>query len=190
MHGFRSTSQGLNGRLEWKSDPDDDTAHRTLLRWLNSALTGRFLTPSESVSNTIRGNLGEFIAYRLGKEFVFTNVEIADAANAWDPLSKISRPDIDIVWLYFGCTEGDDWAALQEVKTTGNASLALADGVDIRLWEAIWPESSLDAANAPWCPEEQTRIQGPRTPRAKSHSSWRASPERSDGDPACSDSHS
>ena len=99
----------------------------SFLAWLQGAVTAGFLEPPEPLSNAVKGNLGEFVAYQIGEGYVFTNVTIAHAANAWDPLAQISRPDIDIVWLHFGSTEADDWAALQEVKTTGDASLGLAD---------------------------------------------------------------
>ena len=128
MPGFRNNSHGVPGWLSWEGDPDDDAAHKTVLDWLQGMVTPGILNSSESLSNAAKGNLGEFIAYQIGSNYVFTNVTIAHAANAWDPLSQISRPDIDIVWLHFGDTETDDWAALQEVKTTGEASLRLADG--------------------------------------------------------------
>ena len=127
MSSFKSNSFGVTGWLAWEGDPDDDAAHQAVLTWLQGVVTAGFLGPSEPLTNAIKGNLGEFIAYRIGESFVFTNVTIAHAANAWDPLSHISRPDIDIVWLHFGDAETDDWAALQEVKTTGEPSLRLAD---------------------------------------------------------------
>lgn len=127
MSGFKSNAYGVTGWLAWESDPDHDTAHQTILMWLQSVVTAGFLKSSETLSNAVKGNLGEFVAYKIGAGFVFTNVTIAHTANAWDPLSRISRPDIDIVWLHFGDTETYDWAALQEVKTTGEPSLSLAD---------------------------------------------------------------
>lgn len=127
MPSFREKGDGTTGQLSWEGDPDDDAAHQTILTWLQGVGTAGFLKPTDPVSNIVKGNLGEFIAYRIGEGYVFTNVTIAHAANAWDPLSQISRPDVDIVWLYFGNTEADDWAALQEVKTTGQASLGLAN---------------------------------------------------------------
>ena len=129
MPGFKNDSGGIAGWLEWEGDPDDDAAHQTILMWLQRAVTAGFLKSTAALSNRVKGNLGEFIAYRIGKSYVLTNVTIADAANAWDPLSEISRPGIDIVWLHFGSTAVDDWAALQEVKTTGRASLELADSL-------------------------------------------------------------
>ena len=127
MSGFREDSGRSSGWTKWTGHPDDDAAHHTILTWLEEAVTSGFLGPSDSLSNRTKGNLGEFVAYRIGRSYVFTNVEIADTANSWDPLSDISRPDIDIVWLHFGSAVTDDWAAIQEVKTTGQASLSLAD---------------------------------------------------------------
>lgn len=111
----------------WTGDPDDDAAHQTILAWLQPIVNAGFLGPQDPLLNSVKGNLGEFIAYGLGRHYSFPDLKYVHAANAWDPLSKISRPDLDIVWLYFGDTEVDDWAAIQEVKTTGSASLQLAD---------------------------------------------------------------
>lgn len=127
MAGFKKSPSSLAGWSHWQSNPDADTAHESLLGWLKDTVTSGFLQPTEALTNPTKGNLGEFIAYRIGKEFVFTDVDTVHTANAWDPLSKISRSEIDIVWLHFGSVESDDWAVLQEVKTTGGASLELAD---------------------------------------------------------------
>ncbi|MCY4090691.1 MAG: hypothetical protein OXF62_07725 [Caldilineaceae bacterium] len=130
MSGFKKDSHGVAGWLGWEGDPDDDTAHKTILNWLRDVATTGFLGSAESLSNAVKGNLGEFIAYRLGSSYVFTNNTIANGANTWDPLSRISRPDIDIVWLHIGDSKSDDWAAIQEVKTTGEASLRLAEDLN------------------------------------------------------------
>ena len=37
---------------------------------------------------------------------------------------------LDIVWLYLGATEDTDWVALQEVKTTSDQSLDLANDLN------------------------------------------------------------
>ena len=140
MPGFRQNATSTTGWLAWEGDPDDDAAHLTILTWLQGAVTAGFLKPTGSLPNAVKGNLGEFIAYRIGEDYVFTNVTIAHAANAWDPLSQISRPDVDIVWLYFGSAEADDWAALQEVKTTGQASMGLADSL-ITDYEKLFGEN-------------------------------------------------
>ena len=129
MSGFKNNRGDVVGWLAWEGDPDDDAAHQTILVWLQDLNAPGFLEGQTSLSNRVKGNLGEFIAYCIGTTYVFTNVTISPTANAWEPLSDISRPDIDIIWLYFGDTEADDWAALQEVKTTGGASLQLADSL-------------------------------------------------------------
>ena len=113
----------------WEGDPDDNAAHLTILQWLRSAVTTGFSQTPNPLSNQVKGNLGEFIAHKVGENYAFTNEALAFAANSWSPLSQISRPDVDIVWLYFAPSPADDWAALQEVKTTGQSSLALADGL-------------------------------------------------------------
>ena len=140
MAGFRNNSHAVAGLLAWEGNPDDDAAHQTILAWLQGVVTAGFLQPSQPLPNAVKGNLGEFVAYKIGESFVFTNIAIAHAANAWDPLSHISRPDIDIVWLHFGITEDDDWAAFQEVKTTGDSSLNLADGL-ITDYEKLFGEN-------------------------------------------------
>ena len=140
MPGFKDNSGGVTGWLAWEGDPDDDAAHQTILAWLQSAVTTGFFEKKGSLSNRVKGNLGEFIAYHIGESYIFTNIANAYAANTWDPLSEISRPDLDIVWLHFGSTEADDWAALQEVKTTGEASLGLADGL-ITDYEKLFGEN-------------------------------------------------
>ena len=140
MAGFQFTSRDSGHLLEWEGDPDDSAAHLTILGWLQSAVTTGFVPASNSLSNRVKGNLGEFIAHKVGESYVFTNQDIAFAANAWDPLSDISRPDLDIVWLHFGTTPADDWAAIQEVKTTGQSTLVLADDL-IQDYEKLFAEN-------------------------------------------------
>lgn len=127
MSGFECYSNGNEGWLVWKGCPDDDFACQTILNWLQDVVVAGFLEPSQPLSNSRKGNLGEFITYQMGNNFVFTNEEFADTATAWDPLSPSPRQDIDIVWLSLGDGETDDWVALQEVKTTGASSLSLAN---------------------------------------------------------------
>ena len=126
MSGFECCSNGSQGWLAWKGCPSDDAACQTILNWLRDVVIAGFLEPSQPLSNSTKGNLGEFITYQMGKKFAFTDNEIADTATAWDPLSPAPRQNVDIVWLCFGSGETDDWVALQEVKTTGASSLSLA----------------------------------------------------------------
>ena len=127
MPGFRKHQNSTVGWWLWEGDPDPDAAHQTILQWLQGVATSGFLKSTQSLSPAVQGNLGEFTAYAIGNTYVFTNGEIAYGANTPDPLSPKSQDGVDIVWLYFGNNEADDWAALQEVKTTGQASLRLAD---------------------------------------------------------------
>ena len=129
MPGFRENSQGVvAGWFMWVGDPDDEAAHQVLLAELRDTVN-YFLGIDESPSNSIRGNLGEFIAYQVGRNHAHPQRMEAHAANAWDPLSSISRPDIDILWAYFGEPPDGDWVALQEVKTTVMNSLSIADNL-------------------------------------------------------------
>ena len=127
MTGFQLNTEDNGGRLEWHGYPDDDAAHRTILGWLEQEVTSGFNDNDHPVSNRVKGNIGEFIAYKVGANYVFTNGEIAATANAWNPLSDISQPGLDILWLYFGPTTANDWVAIQEVKTTSQSNLSLAD---------------------------------------------------------------
>ena len=125
MSGFRINPNGEAKVLAWEGDPDDDSAHQEILDWLHVAAPAGSLNPLNSLNNKTKGNLGEFITYKIGENYFFTNV-LCDPANAHSPLALESKTGVDIVWLHFGNTETDDWAALQEVKTTGDTSLNLA----------------------------------------------------------------
>ena len=127
LSGFTNNSGVMPGWLAWKGDPDDNAAHQRLLDWLVPVVGVSFWKDHVPVSNRVKGNLGEFIAYSIGKHYVFHDNSIADTANASEPLSDISRPGLDIIWIHFGGTEFQDWAVVQEVKTTGAASLQIAD---------------------------------------------------------------
>lgn len=143
MSGFRKNPTSTIDWSFWEGDPDPDAAHQTILHWLKAVATSGFHQSTQSLSPAVKGNLGEFTAYIIGSNYVFTNGEIAYGANTPDPLSPKSQDAIDIVWLYFGINEADDWAGLQEVKTTGESSLRLANdligdydklfGEDVRL---------------------------------------------------------
>ena len=126
MPGFRKVPTETMGLSIWEGDPNDAGAHAVVLGWLREAVGGVFLDEQATLTNRVKGNLGEFIAHGIGKTYVFTNVQISPTANGGDPLSDVSGPGLDIVWLYLGADGGGDWVALQEVKTTGDPSLNLA----------------------------------------------------------------
>ena len=132
MPGFTENSGDAIVWLAWVGDPDDDTAHLTILNWLKSAIGSPsfFLSPTASLPVTTKGNLGEFIAYKIGATCYFSDHVRADTANAFAPLALESRTGVDIVWLHLGSSSSIDWVALQEVKTTGDPSLNLADGLN------------------------------------------------------------
>ena len=129
MPGFNFVEGDQTGWVAWNGDPDDRAAHRTILDWLEQVAPTGFLQIAGDLPNPIKGNMGEFIAYCIGKNYVFTNCEMVSGANTPDPLSSISKPDVDIVWIFIGQNQVDDWAVLQEVKTTGEPSLRLADAL-------------------------------------------------------------
>ena len=125
MPGFRRSSQGTTGWLLWIGDPDSDQAHRTILDWLRPVVDA-FLDPTTPLSNRRKGNLGEFITYCIGKYKVHPTTTLAYTENAWDPLGDMSRPGPDIKWLNLDQNPNADWIIIQEVKTTGDNSLAIA----------------------------------------------------------------
>lgn len=127
MPGFvRGDTSGV---VLWLGDPDCQAAHDAILHWLNENCPNFYTAPSED-DNILKGNLGETIVFCIGYWYVFnTPQEKAFVANALNPFGGISQPNIDMVWLRFSETSDEDVAVLQEVKTTGDASLTLADNL-------------------------------------------------------------
>jgi hypothetical protein len=127
MPGFAKTE--THGVVLWVGDPDCQAAHDATLRWLRGNCPVFCPTPS-ATDNILKGNLGETITFCVGYWYVFNGSHVhAFSANALNPFGGISKADIDIVWIHFGETGDDDMAILQEVKTTGEPSLSLADGL-------------------------------------------------------------
>jgi len=113
----------------WVGDPDCQAAHDATLCWLQENCPTFCPTPS-AADTILKGNLGETIAFCVGYWYAFNPTHDRPfAANALNPFGGISKPDIDIVWIHFGETGDDDLAVLQEIKTTGDSSLSLADGL-------------------------------------------------------------
>jgi hypothetical protein len=127
MPGFvRNETAGV---ILWMGDPDCQAAHNATLSWLMENCPTFYSTPSTG-DNILKGNLGETITFCVGYWYVFDSSHVkAFAANALNPFGGISKPDIDIVWIRFGATGIDDMAILQEVKTTGDSALSLADNL-------------------------------------------------------------
>jgi len=108
------------GVIIWVGNPDCQAAHVAVLGWLKVHCK-RFITVSGTLSEAIKGNLGEAISFYVGSTFDFLQF-LPFPANAFSPLGSISRPDIDIVWIFLGKRPSDDFAILHEVKTTTSSS--------------------------------------------------------------------
>ncbi len=112
----------------WTGDPDCQAAHDWLLTWLQDHVA--FIAPPAAgafqINQRILGNLGETVSMCIGLS-LRPPAERCFAVNAHQPLSDISRPDVDLLWLTFGEDSRDDFAFIQEVKTTGQANLAYAN---------------------------------------------------------------
>jgi hypothetical protein len=122
MGGF--SRQSIDDVELWVGCPDCQSAHESILRRLRK-FTQAFLGTRSEVTNSHRGNLGEFIAFCLGESDDFSS-HTPFPANAFNPLSSISRPEIDIVWVFFGQNDRDDCSVLQEVKTTSDPDIKIA----------------------------------------------------------------
>jgi hypothetical protein len=106
----------LATHLGWTGNADCDAGHLWLLECLRARVDA-FLPTGTTLTNAIVGNLGEFIAFSVGAERIYADLR-PFPANAFDPLSSISRPSIDIVWIRFGDTASEDLLVLQEVKAS------------------------------------------------------------------------
>lgn len=118
---------GEDGIVLWRGQPDCEAAHRCIIEWLTASTT-RLLTDLAEADNVLKGNLGEFISFHVGRAYAFPQSDFrAYPANAWAPLAAISKPDIDVVWLHFAARPADDAVLLQAVKTTGDTSLRIEE---------------------------------------------------------------
>jgi hypothetical protein len=120
MNGFDCSGNDVK---VWIGSPNDQAAHDSLLQWLTGHVAS-FITAAQ-FDDRVKGNLGETISFCVGIWHDFS-AHRPFPANAMNPLSRISSPDVDIVWIRFGSDEKDDVAVLQEVKTTGDPSLSIA----------------------------------------------------------------
>lgn len=111
--------------LLWSGKPDCDAAHSDVLAFLNGHCTP-FPTSVKAGDNILRGNLGETIVFCLGRSERFGSKCLGHFANALRPFSGKSNPELDLLWVHFGQSAKDDWAVLQEVKTTAATSIDYA----------------------------------------------------------------
>jgi hypothetical protein len=110
--------------IVWTGSPNCNAAASSLLEKLRSDTT-YFLNSPDELTNPIIGNLGEYISFTIGRVFDYESY-YPFPANALNPLSRISRSELDIVWCHFGEFESDDLLVLQEVKTTFDPLLAIS----------------------------------------------------------------
>lgn len=103
----------------------------THLQAFLQARQAMLLPANATLSNSQRGNLGEFIAFVIGHQKVFNTPHHRIVTNnAYDPLSGISISGLDIAYVYFHPTNPQgDMLFIQEVKTTSDSSLAYGDAL-------------------------------------------------------------
>lgn len=113
----------------WRGNPDCQAAH-DFLRTRLLAVATPLPAHTAHLSRRTQGNLGEFMAFCVGTDFAFpTRFFTPFAANAHSPVSDISRPDADILWLHINRDPSKDKLVVHEVKTTIVPSLSLARGL-------------------------------------------------------------
>jgi hypothetical protein len=130
--------QQVGGVSIWRGNPNCQDAHDYLLKRLQVMTGGQFLPPNGALSPRRIGNLGECISFCIGKAEDFAN-HMPFPANAFEPLSDISRDGIDIVWLLFAENEEHDVCVLQEVKATGGPTPGYADNL-LQDYEKLFDE--------------------------------------------------
>src|SRR5687767_7859767 len=122
-NSFQSTLS--SGVVLWTGNPDCQAGHHAVLEWLTDN-AAPFLPSVEEDDTRLLGNLGETVSMCIG---VWNHFETCHCfpSNALTPFRKISKPEIDIVWVAFGQTPETDFVVLQEVKTTGGVDLSYAN---------------------------------------------------------------
>jgi hypothetical protein len=115
-----------DGVLAWRGTPNCQAGHDALLRWLTeNAKPFRTAANAKPDDNILRGNLGEAIAFLVSYWHDCAEYR-AFATNALRPFRPKSDIDLDILWLNFRENPAQDFAILQEVKTTSGTDLAYA----------------------------------------------------------------
>lgn len=132
----------------WAGSPDCDAGHLFILNKLRE-FGVTFLPDVTKFSNKVVGNLGEFLAFILGIDVFPEHKRFP--ANALNPLNTISKSDLDIIWIHFGKTAKDDYAIVQEVKTTGDPTLSYANDLIKDYDKLFTPDPSLSLHNRLQC---------------------------------------
>src|SRR5689334_3760995 len=126
---FVHTASG--GVLLWKGHPKCQHGHDAMLAWLKDTVNeflkkevaDERLLSGGGKANILRGNLGESIAFCVSLWHDCKGLW-PHAVNAYRPLGPSSAIDIDIVWVCFAPKAKDDYAVIQEVKTTSGVDLS------------------------------------------------------------------
>jgi hypothetical protein len=105
--------------------PDSQAAHDELLAHLVASGVG-LIPIGVDFNLSHQGNLGEYIAYRIGRDILYPTFRVKDA-NASFPTNSISESSLDLLWISLGKTPDQDVAVVQEVKTSGDEDLSVAD---------------------------------------------------------------
>ena len=143
MTGFQTV---VSGDISLHSgDPDCDAAHAALLNVLVKLGTP-FIGPTETISLSQQGNLGEFISFHIAQKLYPPTTHRLFSGNALKPLSRISGAGLDLVYLYFDTVDpSKDLMYVQEIKTTIASNLNYFDQLkaDYKKLFAIDPNLTL-----------------------------------------------
>ena len=123
---FTAIVQGTH--TAWAGNPDCQAAHDYLLMRLTHIVGGQFRARGNALTNRIKGNLGEFTAFWVGRDGPHSSWSHVFTLNCHQPLMDISLAGVDIVWVCFNDQDPSrDFVVLQEIKTTSGASLEYTD---------------------------------------------------------------
>ena len=123
--------QNISGVDCFWGNPDCSAGYAWIQERLRD-LCAQWLSSEDSLGDRRKGNLGEFIAFHVSRNTGLNGAGFhCILGNAHKPLSSSSDPGLDIVFVYLD-PSGDstmDRLVIQEVKTTGSASLTYADAL-------------------------------------------------------------
>ncbi len=121
----------VSGVACYEGNPDCASGYAWIQERLRELCT-QWLSAGKTLGDRRKGNLGEFIAFHISRLAGHEGSGFhCILGNAHKPLSASSDPGLDIVFVYLD-PSGDrtrDRLVIQEVKTTGSASLSYADAL-------------------------------------------------------------